>query len=95
MDKSDLQSLEASVIPGAVSDIYAVTLGHSYYDTTWTGKNTIRLIPIDNTDSTLWKMRKSTGLFCKTLTTSPINPDWISVKIEGMKSGAISLGMTG
>ena len=63
-----------------------------YFDKTWTGSNTIQLIP--NSEYTLDKMRGNDKLiYVKNITDTciPGNSGWLSCKIEGMVSGNVDL----
>ena len=60
-----------------------------YYDQTWVGQNTIRLVPTGST-SNLENMRSERLLYVKNISDSPIESDsgWLAVKIECMISGS-------
>jgi hypothetical protein len=93
LNKSDLQTLNDSILPGAIGEFTPILGKHHYYDQTWEGKNTLILISNASSNSTLGKMRSKTIFYPKNITTSPIRGDnrFINVKIEGYISANTSL----
>ena len=89
MNKSNLQDLRSSIVPGAVRQLYKILGRPHFSDTTWQGNNTIQLIP--KSDTQMDKMRgKNYVVFPKNIVTSPIEGDkgWIWVKLESFVSGS-------
>jgi len=88
LNKSDLQSLRDSITPQAVGELFKILGRPHHYDTTWSGENTIELIPIP--DRQLSNMRSKEVVFVKNITDSPVEGDkgWIHVKIECVASGS-------
>lgn len=86
--KDELDELRSSITPGAVGELYTILGKPTYYDKTWDGSNTIKLIP--NTAKQLGRMRTDKVMFVKNINTSPLEgPDgYISMKIEGLTSGS-------
>jgi hypothetical protein len=93
----DINTLFENIKPGAIGEFKKILGKPHYYDKTWTGKNTLRLLPTPSSShmntSTLRRMRRETIVFPKNITTSPIkgSSGWTSVKIEGAISGSQSL----
>lgn len=104
LKKEDVQTLRNNTRPGAVGELYKILGKPTHYDKSWTGANTIRLVPnrysrriVEEGDwekatigGNLSYMRKDTTMYVKNLTTHPIagSHGWIEVKIEGMVSGS-------
>ena len=90
LNKGSSQTLMDNTKPGAVGELYEVLGSKVHYDMTWEGKNTLKLSPNSNADSTLSDMRDDTIVYVKNLTTSPVRgaEGWINVKIEAVKSGS-------
>jgi hypothetical protein len=95
INKNEYQYIVNNIRPGAVGELYKILGKPLYYDSSWDGSNTLRLLPTPSSslmsDSTLSKMRKETLIYPKNITTSPISEDWISLKIEGLISGSTDL----
>ena len=90
MDKSDYQTLEANITPGAVGELYEILGSKVYYDMTWNGGNTIKLVPNEDFDtSTLGAMRDEEIIYVKNISSTPLGSDsgLLNVKIEGYISG--------
>ena len=94
LKKSDINTLLTYIRPGAVGEFYKIIDRPIYYDKTWEGLNTIRLLPtpssINMNESTLKNMREETIIYPKNITLHPIpgSNGWIEVKIEGYISGS-------
>jgi hypothetical protein len=90
--KADVQNLMDNIRPGAVGELYNILGKPKYYDKTWTGSNTIRLLPAPSSqqmnDSTLKYMRPETLIYVKNVTEHPIEgkSGWIEIKLEGYAS---------
>jgi len=89
LTKSQLQTLRDNIRPGATDELYKLLGRPKYVDKTWTGDNTLRIVPNPAGSSTLNKMRNEKLIFVKNISDSPIKGDsgWINVKIEGYISG--------
>ena len=89
MNKSNLNILRDNITPGAVSELYQVLGRPFYYDKTWTGENTLRILPIPSTNSTIRFKRKEMLVYVKNISDSPIeeHSGWINCKIDGYISG--------
>lgn len=90
MNKSQFDSVRNNLRPTAVTEFYKLIERTVYCDSTWEGKNTLRLVPDISSQSSLSAMRRETLIFPKSVTSSPIegNRGWIGVKIEGTISGS-------
>jgi len=97
LKKSQLDTLLSNITLGATGELYQILGRPKYYDKTWTGKNTLRLLPIPSSTkmnrSTLKKMRKETLIYPKNVSYSPVkgSSGWINTKIEGYISGSKGL----
>jgi len=95
LNSTDLKSIRDNIRPGAVGELYNILGRPRYYDKTWRGKNTLRLLPTPSSasmrTSNLKNMRDETLIYVKNITTHPINENWTEIKIEGMISGTNSL----
>lgn len=97
LKETDLQTLRANITPGAVGELYTILGRPKYYDATWAGNNTLRLLPTPSSNkmnnSTLRNMRDETLIYVKNTTTNPVGADsgWINIKIEGVVSGTSDL----
>ena len=101
--KSDANTLQDNIVPGAVGELYTILGRPTYYDKTWSAGNTITFKPNKYTkkvgsnlsgdnQSTLDKMRNETVVYVKNITTHPLgNCDWIETKLECSISGNQSL----
>lgn len=87
LTKSQLQTLRNNVVPGAVRMLYKVLDDPIYYDTTWEGNNTLKIVP---SQSSLDIMKNTKLMIVKTIQDSPISgpSGYLSVKISGYISGA-------
>ena len=87
MTKSELQTLREHITPGAAGELYSILGKPRYYDMTWQGQNTIKLVP---NGGSLNYMRNERLLFVKNISDTPLpGPSgWINVKIEGYLSGS-------
>jgi hypothetical protein len=103
VNKEDLKTILNNTVPGAVGELYKVLGEPTYYDQTWQGNNTIRIVPnkYDEYDETtgnysgdngtqLHTMRSEKIIYVKNITTRPLKSKTglYEVKIEGMISGA-------
>lgn len=85
LNKSDRNTLYNHITPGAVGELYRI-LGRPYfYDKTWTGNNTLRIVPIAGTR--LADIRSEKIIYVKNYSETTLNPNWLSVKIVGYISG--------
>lgn len=93
LTESDLQSIKDHTRVGAVTELYKLIERPVYFDSTFSAKNTIRIVPNISSTSTLKHMRRETVIFPKNITTSPIEgaEGWMNVKIEGLVSGLSTL----
>jgi len=96
LKKDEIQELRNNITPGAVGELYQVLGKPHYYDKTWQGQNTIKILPTPSSvcmpGSTLKSMRNSTVCYVKNYTEHPVsNTDWIEIKIEAMVSANQSL----
>ena len=95
--QSQLDLIRDNTTPGAVGELYTILGRPRYYDKTWSGENTLRLLPTQSSskmsESTLRNMRQETLIYPKNITTHPIvgSNGWIEIKIEGMISGTNNL----
>jgi len=91
LKKSDLQTLRENITPQAVGELYTILGRPRYYDSTWTGDNTIKLVP--TSDNQIAKMRGEKLIYVKNISDSPVKgpSGWLNVKIEGMISGTGAL----
>jgi len=89
LNKSDVQTLMANTVPGAVGELYSILGRKVYTDLTWTGDNTLKLHPNSDSDSTLKSMREDTIVYVKNISTHPLagTDGWMECKIECVKSG--------
>ena len=85
--KSDVDLLLNNTKPGAVKALYKLLGRPYYYDTTFTGKNTIKLVPIAG--SSLSNIRNEKTIYVQNLTIGYLEgrKDYSYVKIEGYISG--------
>ena len=83
MSKTDIQYLEDSTTPGAVSQSHNILGKNYYYDSTWDGSNTLVIIP-QSSDGNLDNMRDEETAFVKHLTSEPIkgNSQYLDVNLE-------------
>jgi len=90
LKKSDLITLRSNITPQAVGELYTILGRPKYYDKTWSGGNTIKLIPNSDSHSNLKEMRSETTIYVKNITDTPLPGDsgWINVKIEGLVSNS-------
>jgi len=89
MKKSDLQDLRNSIRPQAVGELYKILGRPLFFDKSWTGNNTLEIIPNANTN--LDKMRgKNYLIYVRNIIDSPLPGDsgWLFCKIEGFISGS-------
>lgn len=88
LKKTPLIDLSSNVRPGAVKELKRVIFSPKFYDSSWTGKNTVKLRPVVGTE--LYRMRGSEKIiYVKNISSTPIagNSGWLDVKIEGAISG--------
>jgi len=89
LTKSQLSTLNDNIIPGAVKEIYTILGRPTYWDMTFSGENTLRLVPICSGTSNLSNMRHEYIIYPKTIGTSPVegNSYYIKCKIDSYLSG--------
>lgn len=85
----EMATLRSHIVPGAVTELYNILGTPTYWDTTWSDSNTIRVVPNDNSRSTLYNMREPKTIYVTELMTHPIPNGDIEIKIEGYISGTI------
>ena len=95
-NKADAQTIRNNIKPGAVGELYEILGRKHYYDKTWDGSNTLKILPTPSSsemgNSNLKNMRSETLIYVKNITEHPINnTEWIELKIDGMISGSVSL----
>lgn len=90
LTKSQLQTLRNNITPGAAGELYQILGAPTFYDQTWQGNNTIRLVPVNISLSSLYNMRNGKTIYVKDVSTSPIEgkSGYLSVKVEGYISGS-------
>jgi len=91
LKKDDLLTLQENTRPGAIKELNRVVYAPKFYDSTWQGKNTLKLRPIANSQSTLHQMRGSEKIcYPKSISSFPLPGEstWIAVKIESVISGS-------
>lgn len=89
IDKEESQLLFSNIIPGATGELYSILGKPTYYDSTWQGNNTLRLVPYNDSDSNLKNMRDEKIIYVKNITNHPIrDTENINIKIEGYISGS-------
>ena len=94
ISKADSKTLKDNIVPGAVGELYKILGKKKYYDKTWTGSNTLRILPTPNNNlmknSKLKSMRDDTYIFVKNYTErTSEDVDNVSIKIEGYVSGNV------
>ena len=84
--KVKLQLLRNHIKPGAVGELYQVLGRPHYYDKTWSGDNTLKIVPKND----LAGMRSTKIIYVKNFSTThkPGNHGYVNVKIEGYVSGS-------
>ena len=89
MKKSDLQLLNRSVTPGAIDEAYNILGRSHYYDTTFQGNNTLKLIPIHTNEGKLEYMRGDRTIIIKNMTSEPVSAsnEYLNVVLEGYLEG--------
>ena len=95
LKKADVITLRNNIRPGAVKELYNILGLPKYFDMSFSGGNTIQIIPNSNNtiNSNLPYMRDKKVLYVKNITTSPIRgpTGWINVKIEAYTSSSAEL----
>ena len=88
MKKQDFKDLRNSMRPGATGELYKIMGRPRNYDKSWTGANTIKLIPIAGSQLSIMKGKKT--IFIKNINSMPVNgaSGWLNIKIEGLISGS-------
>lgn len=91
--KSDIQALNNSIRPGAVKELFNILGLPHYCDTSYTGANTIRIIPNPSSSSTIASMRKETIIYPKTVTIETVEGDkqWLNLKLDAYISSTSEL----
>ena len=100
LSPSEFNTLISNITPGAVGELYKVLGEPHHYDKTWTGGNTLKILPNNYTareaggytgdlNSNLENMRDERIVYVKNVTTSPVanTDEYINIKIEGLISG--------
>ena len=97
LSKADLQTLKEHIRPGAVKELFKVLGKPKFYDSTWQGMNSLRLVPNIHTkwnvfagygdekikpESTLYKMRNEKTVFVQNLTENPCGADTNYINIK-------------
>lgn len=85
LNKDDRNTLYNHITPGAVGELYKILGKPFYYDKTWEGNNTLRLVPISGTG--LYNLRSEKIIYVKNYSETNLNPSWLGIKIEGYISG--------
>ena len=99
LTKSQLKILRNNIVPGAAGELYQILSRPTFYDQTWEGNNTIRIVPNHRYNSnweeitTIPYMRNEKLIYVKDISDSPIEgtSGYLSVKIEGYTSGSSDL----
>jgi len=106
LKRSDVQTLQNNVKPGAVGELYKILDRPTYYDKTWSGDNTLMIVPNNytsreiatntpegNNRSYLPSMRSTKIIYVKNLTFNPVegSKGFINTKIEGYISGTTTI----
>lgn len=89
LKKSDLVNLQNNIRPSAVKELKRVVYAPKFYDSSWSGKNTLKLKPVNSTG--LSKMRGvEKVVYPSTISSSPLegSSGWLNVKIESKISGS-------
>jgi hypothetical protein len=91
LKKADLSTLRNNIRPGATGEMYNILGRPHFYDKSFTGANTLKLVPNPASNSTLHKMRRTKIVYPKTITTGcEEGPSgWLFVKIESNVSGSV------
>lgn len=86
LKKGPFNILNDNIIPGATRELYKILGKPKFVDSSWQGKNTLRLSPVAGTK--LYKMRRQVLIYPKSINSQPINgpSGWLNVKIEGYTS---------
>ncbi|MBE3094409.1 MAG: hypothetical protein IMZ52_05210 [Actinobacteria bacterium] len=82
LKKSDFNNLNNNIRPNAVKELYKILGRPKFIDTSWQGKNTIRLSPVVGTQ--LHNMRNQVTGYVKNINSVPLESDkgWLNVKLE-------------
>jgi len=90
LTKSQLNTLRNNIVPGATSELYEILNQPTYYDQTWAGKNTIKIVGYDDSYSNLPYAKGQMILYVKSIQDMPITASdtYLNVKIEGYISGS-------
>lgn len=86
LTKSESQTLRDNITPGATRIMYKILDRPVYYDTTWDGSNTLKLVPRDGYSFSI--MRRDTIMYVKNYAEHPIGGGLINIKITAYISGS-------
>ena len=87
LDKDTRNVIYDNITPGAVGTLYVILGRPKYYDQTWRGRNTLRIVPIST--SSLYDIMPEKIIYVKNISDTPIGTEgYLSVKIEGYISGS-------
>jgi hypothetical protein len=70
--------LKNNIVPGAVKELYVILGKPRYYDETWTGSNTIKLVPLNHLNT----MRSEVIGYVKNYSEHIINNEFVGIKME-------------
>jgi hypothetical protein len=88
LNKEQTINLRENITPNAVDELYVILENIRYYDSTWQGENTIKIIPNGNN---LENMRDEYIIYVKNFNSTPLSgpSKLFNVKIEGYISGGV------
>lgn len=93
LTKGEVTTLRDNLVPGAVGELYQILGKPTYYDKTWEGGNTLRLVPNSGSlfTSDLRLKYDDILIYVKNLTVQPVEGQktYLDVKIEGYISGSL------
>lgn len=86
LKKSDFNNLNNNIRPGATKELYKILGRPKFVDSSWQGKNTLRLVPVVGTQ--LHTMRNQVVVYPKSITSVPCEAEkgWLAIKIDAMTS---------
>ena len=90
LSKSNLNTLRTHLVPGAAAEMYKVIDKPYYWDLSFKGDNTLRIVPLSGE---MPNMRSQKYIIVKNLSDTPNggSENMINVKIEGYISGSQSI----